>query len=209
MFGDPVDNPMEWEKRQLQQLVSRDCSISYGIVKTGNDVDDGVPVFRPVDIVGKVPTRAELKRTTPEISSQYKRSLLTGRDLLVTVRANIADTFIAGEEFKGCNVGRGIVPVRTDESKIRLEFLKAQMDFDSMNRHMKALAKGITLIQLNMEDLRCVEFIVPPTDVQDRYIAVMQQSDKSKFAGANRNLSRCLVNQIVNQQSGTQSHFPL
>ena len=172
---------MEWEKRQLQQLVSRDCSISYGIVKTGNDVDDGVPVFRPVDIVGKVPTRAELKRTTPEISSQYKRSLLTGRDLLVTVRANIADTFIAGEEFKGCNVGRGIVPVRTDESKIRLEFLKAQMDFDSMNRHMKALAKGITLIQLNMEDLRCVEFIVPPTDVQDRYIAVMQQSDKSKY----------------------------
>ncbi|MGN0766220.1 MAG: restriction endonuclease subunit S [Christensenellales bacterium] len=182
MFGDPVDNPMGWEKRQLQQLVSRDCSISYGIVKTGNDVDGGVPVFRPVDIVGKVPTRAELKRTTPEISSQYKRSLLTGRDLLVTVRANIADTFIAGEEFKGCNVGRGIVPVRTDESKIRLEFLKAQMDFDSMNRHMKALAKGITLIQLNMEDLRCVEFIVPPTDVQDRYIAVMQQTDKSKLS---------------------------
>jgi len=181
MFGDPVDNPMGWQKLQLQQLVSEDCSISYGIVKTGDDVEDGIPVFRPVDIVGKVPTRAELKRTTPEISNQYKRSLLKGRDLLVTVRANIADTFIAGEEFKGCNVGRGIVPIRTDESKIRLEFLKAQMDFDSMNSYMKTLAKGITLIQLNMEDLRCVEFIVPPTAEQDRYIGILQQSDKSKF----------------------------
>mgnify|MGYP001028279061 CR=1 FL=1 len=193
MFGDPVDNPLGWEKRQLQQLVSDDCSISYGIVKTGNDVDGGVPVFRPVDIVGRIPVREDLKRTTPEISNQYRRSLLTGRDLLVTVRANIADTFIAGEEFKGCNVGRGIVPIRTNESIIRLEFLKAQMDFDSMNRHMKALAKGITLIQLNMEDLRTVEFIVPSIDNQEQYIAVLQQSDKSKFAGVNRNLSRCSV----------------
>ena len=182
MFGDPVDNPLGWEKRQLQQLVSDDCSISYGIVKTGNDVDGGVPVFRPVDIVGRIPVREDLKRTTPEISNQYRRSLLTGRDLLVTVRANSADTFIAGEEFKGCNVGRGIVPIRTNESIIRLEFLKAQMDFDSMNRHMKALAKGITLIQLNMEDLRTVEFIVPSIDNQEQYIAVLQQSDKSKFA---------------------------
>ena len=182
MFGDPVDNPMGWKKLQLQQLVSEDCSISYGIVKTGEDVEGGVPVFRPVDIVGKVPTRAELKRTTHEISNQYKRSLLTGRDLLVTVRANIADTFIAGEDFKGCNVGRGIVPIRTDESKMRLEYLKAQMDFDSMNRHMKSLAKGITLIQLNMEDLRNVEFILPPTEAQDRFIEFWKQSDKSKFA---------------------------
>ena len=51
-----------------------------------------------------------------------------------------------------------------------------------MNRHMKALAKGITLIQLNMEDLRTVEFIVPSIDKQEQYIAVLQQSDKSKFA---------------------------
>ena len=181
MFGDPLVNPLGWEKFQLQQLVSKDCSISYGIVKTGDDVEEGVPVFRPVDIVGKVPTRAGLKRTTSDISNQYKRSILTGRDLLITVRANIADTFIAGDEFIGCNVGRGIVPIRTDESKIRLEFLKAQMDFDSINRHMKSLAKGIALIQLNIEDLRSVEFIVPPTEDQDRYISFWQQSDKSKF----------------------------
>lgn len=185
MFGDPVDNQMGWEKRQLQCLVSDDCSISYGIVKTGDDVDGGIPVFRPVDIVGRVPKREELKRTTHEISNQYRRSLLTGRDLLVTVRANIADTFIAGQEFKGCNVGRGIVPIRTNESIIHLDFLKAQMDFDSMNRHMKALAKGITLIQLNMEDLRTVEFIVPPIEKQEQYVAIIQQIDKSKFVGMN------------------------
>ena len=181
MFGDPIDNPMSWQKQQLQMLTTKDCSISYGIVKTGDDTPGGVPVFRPVDIVGKMPTVSELKRTTVEISNQYKRTLLTGRELLITVRANIADTCIIGEEFSGCNVGRGIVPLRVDESIIRLEFLKSQIDFDSMNEHIKSKAKGTTLIQLNMEDLRIIEFIIPPIAKQDEFIAFTKQSDKSKF----------------------------
>ena len=181
MFGDPIENPKGWEKYMLQELVSDDCPISYGIVKTGDDVPDGVPVFRPVDIVDHVPKRSELKRTTKEISDQYKRTLLNGNEILITVRANIADTFIIGEEFKGCNVGRGIVPIRTNESIIRLRFLKGQMDYDSMHEYMRSLAKGIALIQLNIEDLRKVELIVPPVVMQDQYIAFMEQSDKSKF----------------------------
>lgn len=96
MFGDPIKNPKGWVKKQLQDLVSEDCTISYGIVKTGDDVPGGIPVFRPVDIVGSTPRISDLKRTTPEISAQYKRTLLTGRELLITVRANIADTCIIG-----------------------------------------------------------------------------------------------------------------
>lgn len=52
MFGDPVENPKRWPKKQLQELVTADCSISYGIVQTGDDQPDGVPVFRPIDVVG-------------------------------------------------------------------------------------------------------------------------------------------------------------
>jgi len=181
MFGDPVKNELNWPQLSLQDLVSDDCSISYGIVKTGDDVPGGIPVFRPVDIVGKVPTIADLKRTTAEISAQYKRTILKGRELLITVRANIGDTCIIGEEFTGCNVGRGIVPIRLNEDIMSLEFLKGQMDFDSMSQRIKSLAKGVTLIQLNMEDLRMIEFIVPPIDLQNRYVSLLQQTDKSKY----------------------------
>ena len=181
MFGDPIDNPKNWKKRELQEIVSHDCSISYGIVKTGDDVKGGIPVFRPVDIVGRIPTRSELKRTTQEISNQYRRSLLTGRDLLITVRANIADTFVADEEFKGCNVGRGIVPIRTKEDIIILEFLKHQLDSKHLNDNIKELAKGIALVQLNMEDLRQVELILPPIELQNEFLQFAQQTDKLKF----------------------------
>ena len=180
MFGDPVDNPMGWNKKRLQDIVSDDCSISYGIVQTGDDKEEGVPVFRPVDIVNRVPKLDELKKTTEEISNKYKRTILKGREMLITVRANIADTCIVGEEFKGCNVGRGIVPIRTKEDIMVLEFLKYLMDSKHLNDDIKRKAKGITLIQLNMEDLREVELIIPPVEQQKIFVDFAKKIDKSK-----------------------------
>ena len=180
LFGDAVDNPMGWEKKQLQEIVTDDCTISYGIVQTGDDQEEGVPVFRPVDIVNRVPKLNELKKTTKEISNKYKRTILKGREMLITVRANIADTCIVGEEFRGCNVGRGIVPIRTREDVIVLEFLKYLMDSKHLNDVIKSKAKGITLIQLNMEDLREVELIIPPIEQQKAFVEFAEQVDKSK-----------------------------
>ena len=180
MFGDAVENPLGWKKRQLQEIVTDDCTISYGIVQTGDDQEEGVPVFRPVDIVNRVPKLDDLKKTTEKISNKYKRTILKGREMLITVRANIADTYIIGEEFKGCNVGRGIVPIRTQENIIVLEFLKYLMDSKHLNDDIKSKAKGITLIQLNMEDLRAVELIVPPLEQQKAFVEFAKQVDKSK-----------------------------
>ena len=182
MFGDAVDNPMGWEKKSLQEIVTDDCTISYGIVQTGDNQEEGVPVFRPVDIVNRVPRLDELKKTTEEISNKYKRTILKGREMLITVRANIADTCIVGEEFKGCNVGRGIVPIRTQEDIMTLEFLKYLIDSKHLNDEIKNKAKGITLLQLNMEDLREIKLIIPPLNQQNVFVKFVKQVNKSKVA---------------------------
>ena len=181
MFGDAVDNPLRWNKKQLQEIVTDDCTISYGIVQTGEDQKDGVPVFRPVDIANRIPKLEELKKTTEKISNKYKKTILKGREMLITVRANIAETCIVGEEFKGCNVGRGIVPIRTKEDIMVLEFLKYILDSKHINDVIKRKAKGITLIQLNMQDLREIELIIPPIEKQKAYVQFAKQVDKSKF----------------------------
>lgn len=194
MFGDPVDNPMNWKKKKLKDIVTEDCTISYGIVQTGEDQKEGIPVFRPVDIVNHTPKVEELKKTTEFISDRYKKTLLKGHELLITVRANIADTFIADKEFMGCNVGRGIVPIRTQEDIMRLEFLKCLIDNKHLNDILKSKAKGITLIQLNMEDLRNVELIIPPIDLQIDYLKYSRLIDKSRLLS---NHSLFLIKSII------------
>ena len=151
-------------------------------MQTGEDQKDGVPVFRPVDIVNRIPKLEELKKTTEKISNKYKKTILKGREMLITVRANIAETCIVGEEFKGCNVGRGIVPIRTKEDIMVLEFLKYILDSKHINDDIKRKAKGITLIQLNMQDLREIELIIPPIEKQKAYVQFAKQVDKSKVA---------------------------
>ena len=90
---------------------------------------------------------------TPVVSAVARNGIELKIKARVTVRANIADTFIVDKEFMGCNVGRGIVPIRTQEDIMRLEFLKCLIDNKHLNDILKSKAKGITLIQLNMEDL--------------------------------------------------------
>ena len=194
MFGDPVDNPMNWKKKKLKDIVTEDCTISYGIVQTGEEQKEGIPVFRPVDIVNHTPKVEELKKTTEFISNRYKKTLLKGHELLITVRANIADTFIADKEFMGCNVGRGIVPIRTQEDIMHLEFLKCLIDNKHLNDILKSKAKGITLIQLNMEDLRNVELIIPPIDLQIDYLKYSRLIDKSRLLS---NHSLFLIKSII------------
>ena len=67
-----------------------------------------------------------------------------------------------------------------------LEFLKYQLDSKHLNDHIKAMAKGITLIQLNMEDLRTVRLMVPPLEQQKAFVEFAKQLDKSKVVYARR-----------------------
>ena len=119
MFGDPIINDRGWKQITLLESLETGRTVTYGIVQTGDEFEDGTPVFRPIDIAGgHVPKREELKKTDPMISAQYKRTLLKGNELLITVRGSVGETFQITEEFEGCNVGRNIVPLVTDPDKV-------------------------------------------------------------------------------------------
>lgn len=70
------EGEVEWKK--LENIVADDCTISYGIVQPGEGVTEGVPVVRPIDMVGPITYNKNLKKTTYAISNSYKKTLLRG-----------------------------------------------------------------------------------------------------------------------------------
>ena len=182
MFGDCIRNDKEWNVRLLQDVLAEGCRVTYGIVKTEDDIPGGVPVFRPVDISqGHVPTRSELKRTSKEISDQYKRTILNGDELLITIRGSVGETFQISKEFEGCNVARNIVPLRANTEILLQGFLKAVIDSVAFQEKIASITKGVALKGININEFKVCPIILPPIEMQQQWVEFAQQSDKSKF----------------------------
>ncbi len=183
MFGDPINNDRQWKQITLLESLEEGRTVSYGIVQTGDDFEDGVPVFRPVDIAGgHIPKRTDLKKTDPMISAQYKRTLLKGNELLITVRGSVGETFQTNEEYEGCNVGRNIVPLLTNQNIINQRFLQELIATDAIKRWLKGITKGIALQGLNMSEFKEMPVIMPPIEEQQSFVRFAEQVDKSKVA---------------------------
>lgn len=179
MFGDPIDNPKGWETDILENVVSTDCCISYGIVQPGNEIENGIPVVRPVDLVNQIVTRKGLKQIEKRISDDYKRTILKGGELLFCVRGTTGVMSFASDDLKGCNVTRGITPLSFNES-INKYYAFYYLKTDGLQAMIADNTRGIALKQINMKDVRALPFLVPPLSLQQEFAEKVEAIERQK-----------------------------
>lgn len=167
-----------WEEKKLKDIVDINCPISYGIVQQGNHIKGGIPVVRPVDLNKKYITAENLKCTTPSISLSYKRTILRGNEILLSVRGTTGIVGIATEELNGCNVNRGIVPLFFKDN-INRDFIFYEMLSPAIQSAFAKKTTGATLKQINIKDLRNIFFSYPSFSEQQSIVATLD-SLKSK-----------------------------
>ncbi len=159
----------------LANAVHSECKLSYGIVQPGDDVDGGLPIVRPVDLKTRVITLNTLKRIAPERAEGYARTQLVGGELLLCVRGSTGEVSVASESLAGCNVTRGIVPIRFDTTRVLPEFAFFQFRSRFVRDQIAAKTYGAALMQINIKDLRELDFVVPPVSEQRKAIARAEQ----------------------------------
>lgn len=155
-----------WEELALQNAVSDDCSLSYGVVQPGEEFDGGIPVVRPVDLKKKSVEKSGLKRMDPKLADSYQRTSLSGSELLLCVRGETGTVAVSDPSLFGANVTRGIVPIKFSEEKVSLDFAYFQFLSPLINRQIKEKTYGTALKQINIRDLRQLSFFIPPIDKQ-------------------------------------------
>lgn len=179
MFGDPVENEKGWEVKKLKEIVSDNCSISYGIVQPGDGVENGVPVVRPVDMTKTFVSRKGLKNTTKEISDSYKRTILKGNEILMCVRGTTGLISMATPELQGCNVTRGIAPIECGPTCDKW-FVFYQILNPAIQHHIAEYTRGIALKQINMKDVRDISLCLPPLPLQRLFAQRIEQIEREK-----------------------------
>lgn len=157
----------DWISAPLQELVERNCSLSYGIVQPGDDVSGGLPIVRPTDLRRRIITLDGLKRIDPAKADGYARTKLKGTEILLCVRGSTGVVAMASEELDGANVTRGIVPVRFAPEKMDQRLGYYQFLSKPVQDQIKAGTYGAALMKINIRDLRKLTFFVPPVAQQE------------------------------------------
>lgn len=178
MFGNEI-----YPVTPLINLIKEGVGLSYGIVQPGNDGTGDMGILRPVDMVDGKISAASIKYISRDIGDSFKKTELTGDELLITVRGTTGITALTDGRFVGMNVTRGIAVIRYDRRKINPIYLKTYLNTDKSQRYIQEHTRGATLQQINLSDLRIQEIPVPPMTRQEKMAAFVEQVDKSKYHG--------------------------
>ena len=165
----------------LIDIIKPGAGLSYGIVQPGDDGTGDMGVLRPVDIVGEKISTDSIKYIDRTIGDRFKKTELTGHELLITVRGTTGITALTDDRFVGMNVTRGIAVVKYDRQKVNPFYLNAYLKSDKSQRYIQEHTRGATLQQINLSDLRVQEILIPPMGLQNQFADFVKQVDKSKL----------------------------
>ncbi len=189
----------------LADAVAPDCSLSYGIVQPGEEVDKGLPIVRPVDLTGRrIVSLQGLKRIDPALAAGYGRTTLQGGEILMCVRGTTGVVALAATELRGGNVTRGIVPIRFNPELFDPKFGLYQLRSHRVQKQIRKATYGAALMQINIRDLRSIELIAPPKANQRRVAALIEKTEAEAlrlseiYASQNEHL-RAVRNSILSR----------
>ena len=165
---------------ELISLISEGAGLSYGIVQPGDDGTGDMGVLRPVDFVDGQISTASIKYIDRSIGDGFRKTELSGNELLITVRGTTGITALTDERFIGMNVTRGIAVIRYDDNRVNPLYLNAYLNTEESQRYIQEHTRGATLQQINLSDLRVQKVKLPSRNEQDVFAAFIAQVNKSK-----------------------------
>ena len=180
MFGDPVQNPMRWEKTELGNLckevrygTSKPASENgkYTYLRMNNITYEGeldLTNIKSIDISDDELPKCSVKKG--DILFNRTNSIeLCGKTCLYKLDETMV---IAGY----------IIRVRVNE-KLNPQYVSTFFNTKSIKKLLKEMAKGaVNQANINAQEMQSIQIPVPPISLQNEYESFVQQIDKSKFA---------------------------
>ena len=153
--------------------------ITYGVVKPGETPkDDGVPFIRGGDIKDGVIDKSSLRTITKEVSEQYKRTLLRGGELLVSLVGNPGEVALVPAELAGANLARQVGLVRLDENRVNTAYVQYYLRSPHGKGQLAANSLGSVQSVINLKELKKLEIPLPEKGVQDQVAHIFLTLDE-------------------------------
>ena len=188
LFGDPVSNTMNWPVKKLKEL---SIQINSGNTPKGgseNYVKKGVVFFRSQNVWKDRLEMEDIAYIDVQTHESMKRSSLKHGDILMTKtgRINTENSSLGraalymGEDDKA-NVNGHVYFIRLKPEVNKKFVLRILVSDEYRNLIRSVCVGGIDKRQLNKEHIEDFPIICPTEDMVNKYIAFVDQVDKSKL----------------------------
>jgi type I restriction enzyme, S subunit len=94
---------------RLKHLLS--AALAYGVLVPEHD-PRGVPMLRIMDLIRDDVDLASVSRISPDLSAQYRRTVLATGDLVVSVVGTLGRSIEVTADLEGCNINRPLARVQ-------------------------------------------------------------------------------------------------
>lgn len=152
--------PQDWSLVPLEALLRDNKSIAVGVMYPGEHTPGGIPLIKVGDIKdGSIPIRPSYC-ISAETNQEYKRTQLTGDELLITLVGNPGECVVVKPEMVGWNPARAIAAIKLKDSELRT-YLKAVLE-SSAGKHLIDSVLNTTVQKtLNLKDIRRLPIPMP------------------------------------------------
>lgn len=180
LFGNPVSNPLSWEKRTLKEVCVKlndgthfsPESYETGQYKyvTAKNIKLSGFDFSNITYVPEEVHRPIYERCNPEMGDvlYIKDGATTGIAMVNTLE----------EEF---TLLSSVALLKQDRSIMNGYFLTALLNNDDMYTDIRNNMGGAAITRLTIAKLNAIKVIVPPIELQNQFAAFVKQTDKSKL----------------------------
>ena len=168
------NRPSYWKRNQLSSLCRR--GITYGIVKLGEPCENGVKVLRCSDVKDGYLDASNVRTVTPELSDEYKRTVLSGGEVIVNVRGTLGGCAIVPKEFSGANIAREVALLDVEESKANPKFVMYTLLSSCFANYVGHEMAGAIYQGLNIATLSKYSFYAP--DIKEQQAIAVYLDEK-------------------------------
>lgn len=172
--GSAPVTPEGWAVGSLEQLTSAVRVICYGILMPKEDLPDGVPYVRVLDLRGDKIDIENLKRTSSAIAQAYARASLKGGDVLLAIRGSYGRVAEVPFELEGGNITQDTARLEVSEL-VDHRYIATCLRSPVAQSYFKRVARGVAVKGVNIADVRLCPIPIPPYPEQGRIVVEVER----------------------------------
>lgn len=182
MFGDPITNSFGWEEHWLDEYIEFLTSGSRGWAKYFTDV--GNELFITIkNVKNNQITIDNIQYINAPNSKEAKRTRVKTGDLLISITADLGRTGVVDEAIskRGAYINQHLSLVRLDQSRINPLYVSYFLETEGGKKQFESKNQNGVKAGLNFEAIRSLKILVPPMELQEKYLTFVNQVNKSKL----------------------------